>query len=215
MDFTTVLLGIGLLPIGYLGIGYLFHSVVFPETKPDPETYFEIGDQFGSDRVGDQITVIGEKGEDLLVELRFAPHAEGPPLHVQTGWDETFKAVSGTLGLIVHGEEKELEPGEEFTVRRGVPHKPYNPTGEPIVCQANMPTQFVVYLSQVYGYIDEDEKNMEPPRMIFQMALFNQYFDSYLGEGPPVFIQKALNFFLIPIARLMGYRSFYEKHRIQ
>ena len=77
-----------------------------------------------------------------------------------------------------------------------------------------MPAQFVVYLSQIYGYMDEDEKNARPPRMIFQMALSNQYFDSYLGEGPPVWLQKMLNFLIIPLARLMGYKSFYEKFRV-
>lgn len=214
MSFTTVLLGLGLVVVGYLLIGYLFHSVIFPETKPNPGAYFEPGDSFGSENVGDEITVVDEKGDDLIVEIRFAPHAEGPPLHIQTGWDETYRVVSGTLGLTVEGENKKLEPREEYTIRRGVPHKPHNPTDEPVVCRVGMPTEFVVYLSQVYGFMDEDERNAEPPRMIFQMALFNQYFDSYLGEGPPVFIQKALNFFLIPIARLMGYRSFYEKYRI-
>lgn len=214
MSFTTVLLGIVLIIVLYLAIGYFFHFVIFPETKPDPENYFEPGDSFGSDEVGDEITVVDRDGDDLIVEIRFGPHAEGPPLHIQTEWDETFRATSGTLGLVVDGKQKRLEPGDEFTVRRGVPHKPYNPTDQPAVCEANMPAQFVVYLSQVYGYMDEDEKNAEPPRMIFQMALFNQYFDSYLGEGPPVFIQKVLNFFLIPIARLMGYKSFYERYRI-
>jgi hypothetical protein len=29
------------------------------------------------------------------------------------------------------------------------------------------------------------------------MALFNQHFDSYLGEGPPVAIQKFINFLKI------------------
>lgn len=214
MSYTTVLLGIGLVVVIYLTIGYFFHLVIFPETRPDPRTYFEPGDSFESEVQNDKITVIDQDGDDLLVEIQFGPHAEGPPVHIQTGWDETYRVVSGTLGLIVDGERKELEPGEEFTIRRGVPHKPHNPTDEPVVCRVGMPTEFVVYLSQVYGYMDEDEKNIEPPRMIFQMALFNQHFDSYLGEGPPVFVQKALNFFFIPIARLMGYRSFYEKYRI-
>lgn len=214
MSYTTVLLGIGLIVVLYLAIGYLFHLVIFPETRPDPETYFESGDSFESEVQNDKITVLDQDGDDLLVEIRFGSHAEGPPVHIQTGWDETFRVVSGTLGLIVNGERKELGPGEEFTVRHGVPHKPHNPTDEPVVCRAGMPTEFVVYLSQAYGYMDEDEKNIEPPRMIFQMALFNQYFDSYLGEGPPVLVQKVLNFMIIPLARLMGYQSFYEKYRI-
>lgn len=214
MTISTILLGFALAIAAYLALGYLFHGVLSPEQTPDPDTYFDAGDTFGSERVGDQITILERQHDGFAVELQFGPHAEGPPMHIQTGWDETFRAVSGKLGLIVDGETKILAPGEEFTVERGVPHKPYNPTDEPIVCRTVMPAAFVVYLSQVYGFIDEDERNMKPPRMIFQMALFNQYFDSYLAEGPPVSVQKVLNFLLRPLARLMGYRSYYEKYRV-
>ncbi|MDR8394546.1 cupin domain-containing protein [Aliifodinibius sp. S!AR15-10] len=209
-----ILLGIGLFIASYLSIGYFFHLIIFPEIRPAPHTYFEPGSQFGSEMLGDTLTVVSRENGDYRLKLQFAPGGEGPPLHIQTGWDETFKVESGNLGLLVNGEEKILEPGEDYTIRRGIPHKPYNPTDETVVCEVVMPAQFAVYLSQVYGYIDEDEKNMQPPAMIFQMALFNQYFDSYLGEGPPVFVQKALNFLIIPAARMIGYKSFYEKFRI-
>ena len=46
----------------------------------------------------------------------------------------------------------------------------------------------------------------------FQMAMFTQYFDSYLGEGPPVMIQKSLYFLLVPLARGLGYKSYYKKY---
>jgi len=77
------------------------------------------------------------------------------------------------------------------------------------------PEKFAVYLSQVYGYMDESEENMKPPKVIFQMAMFNQYFDSYLEEGPPVSIQKFQNFLLVPLARLRGYKSYYQKYEIK
>jgi hypothetical protein len=64
------------------------------------------------------------------------------------------------------------------------------------------------------AYLEENPDNATPPQIIFQMALFNQYFDSYLGEGPPVFVQKVQNFLIVPLARLMGYQSYYENYRI-
>ncbi|MDZ7694293.1 MAG: cupin domain-containing protein [Balneolaceae bacterium] len=209
-----ILLGIGLFVASYLSVGYLFHLIILPETKPDLKNYFEPGDDFESERGGNKIEVLSQEGNKLRIKLTFYPHAEGPPVHIQTGWDEYYKILSGELTLTLEGEQKKLGPGEEITIPRGVPHKPSNPTDEPVVCEVIMPAQFVVYLSHIYGYMDEDKKNGEPPRMIFQMALSNQYFDSYLGEGPPVWLQKTLNFLLIPLARLMGYKSFYEKYRI-
>jgi mannose-6-phosphate isomerase-like protein (cupin superfamily) len=213
--FSMVLLGIGLLLVGYLSIGYFFHLVIFPETKPDPDSCFEPGDVIKTETGGNKLKVLSRRNDHLHLELTFEPGAEGPPPHIQTGWDEKYKILSGELTLWYDGENKKLEPGEEITIPRGVPHKPCNPTDEPVVCEVLMPAQFVIYLGQVYGYIDENEKNAQPPRMIFQMAMLNQYFDSYLGEGPPVWVQKVLNFLLIPLARLLGYRSFYEKYRLR
>ncbi|MFH5832066.1 cupin domain-containing protein [Halalkalibaculum sp. DA3122] len=209
-----ILLGIGLFIASYLSVGYLFHLIIFPETRPDPERYFEPGDVFETRRGGNKLEVLSREGDNLQLKLTFNPNANGPPVHIQTKWDEYYKIRSGELTLTMDGEEQKLGPGEEITIPRGVPHKPSNPADEPVVCEVIMPAQFVVYLSQIYGFMDEDEKNAEPPRMIFQMALSNQYFDSYLGEGPPVWLQKILNFLLLPAARLMGYKSFYEKYRI-
>lgn len=210
-----ILLGIGLLLVGYLAIGYLFHLVIFPETKPDPDSYFEPGDVIKSETQRNKIKVLSKGNDHLRLELTFYPGAEGPPPHIQTEWDEKYKVLSGELSLLLDGEEKKLAPGDEITIPRGIPHKPSNPSDETVVCEVIMPAQFVLYLGQAYGYMDEDEKNAQPPRMIFQMAMLNQYFDSYLGEGPPVWVQKVLNFLLIPLARLLGYKSFYEKYRLR
>lgn len=210
MIFFSILI----LVSSYLSIGYLFHFVIFPETKPDFKTYFETGDVIKSDRGGTQHEVQKLQRDKIHLTSTFAPHAEGPPVHIQTGWDEKYKVLSGILTLRMDGENRKLQSGEEVLIPRGVPHKPSNPSDEPVVCEIIMPAQFAVYLSQLYGYMDDDERNAKPPRMILQMALTNQYFDSYLGEGPPIWVQKVLNFLILPAARLMGYQSFYEKYRI-
>ncbi len=199
----------------YLLLGHFLHRVVFPEKRPDARRYLNEGDSFGSASVGDKISVVERLNGQVRLKLEFAPEAEGPPMHIQTGWDETFKTISGTLGLIVDGEKIMLQPGKAFTVKKGAAHKPYNPTDKPVAVDVVMPADFALGLSQVYGYMDEDEQNMQPPKVIFQMAMFNQYFDSYLAEGPPVAVQKAVNFVLIPIARLLGFKSYYDKFRIK
>ncbi len=210
-----ILWWIGGIIVGYLSIGYLFHLVLFPETKPNPQNYLKTGDLLKTETGGNEIKMLGWENDDVILQLTFDPGAEGPPVHIQTEWDEYYKVLEGQLSLWYDGETKKLSEGEEITIPRGIPHKPFNPTDDPVVSKGKMPAQFVMYLDQIYKYMDEDERNAEPPRMIFQMAVSNQYFDSYLGEGPPVWVQKFLNFLLIPLARLMGYQSFYEKYRIR
>jgi hypothetical protein len=46
-----------------------------------------------------------------------------------------------------------------------------------------------------------------------QLALLStEGFDSYLAEGPPVFVQKAVFFFTTPLARLLGFKSYYPQY---
>jgi hypothetical protein len=49
------------------------------------------------------------------------------------------------------------------------------------------------------------------PAVMLQMSLFNQYFDSWLAQGPPIGIQKLSGFILRPLARISGYRSYYPE----
>ncbi|MFH5832067.1 cupin domain-containing protein [Halalkalibaculum sp. DA3122] len=214
-SLKRVLLGILLVLASYLSVGYFLHLIVFPEARPDIETYFEPGDVIDSEAGGTTLTVERQEGDHLILTLEVAPHSEGPPLHIHTGWEETFIIESGKINLHVNGEEKVLEAGERFTVLPGTPHRPYNSFDEPaVISGVAMPAQFVVYLNQAYGFLEEDPDNATPPEIIFQMAMFNPYFDSYLGEGPPVMVQKVQNFLLVPLARLMGYKSYYEKYKL-
>lgn len=200
---------------GYLLIGYLFHRVIFPEDLPDPHGYFKPGDTIGSREGGTEFTVLGREGDKLRMKLEFAPGADGPPPHIHTEFDELYAVEEGKIDLEVDGETHTLGPGEELNIPKGVPHKPSNPYEErAVIHDAVISEQFMVYLDQAYKFMDENEKNTKTHRMILQISLLNKYFDSFLAEGPPVFVQKILNFCLRPLARLLGYRTFYPKYRV-
>lgn len=201
---------------GYLVIGYLLHLVIFPENLPDPHGYFKPGDTIGSREGGTEFTVLGREGDRLRMKLEFAPGADGPPPHIHTGFDELYAVEEGKIDLQVDGEIHTLGPGDELNIPKGVPHKPSNPYDErAVIRDATIPEQFMVYLDQAYKFMDEDAKNTKTYRMILQMSLMNKHFDSFLAEGPPVFVQNILNFLLRPLARLLGYRTFYPKYRIR
>ncbi len=202
----------GLLLIMYLAVGYLFHLVIFPERTPDVLTYFEPGDILYSEKGGNTMTIIGQEEDIVHMEMTLLPFAEGPPVHYHTGFEETFIVESGTLTILANGVEHTMEPGEQITIPKGMVHKPYNPTGDTVVVRGDIPVEFVVYLNQVYGYMDESENNMRPPKVILQMAMFGKRFDSHRPEDPPLLVRKPVNFMIVPLARLLGYRSYYEQY---
>ncbi len=202
--------------IGYLSIGYLLHRIVFPEKLPDVATYFREGDILRSEWEGFTQQVVQLEADKVYCTLTIDPYAPGPPLHIHRTFDERFESFDRPLSLRVGRDTIVLQPGESYLIPRGTPHKPFNPTGDTIRLTMEpfaFPETFAFALSQVYGYFDESEANQQPPRVLLQMALFNQYFDSYRAEGaPPVAVQRAMNFLLVPMARGLGYRSWYERY---
>jgi hypothetical protein len=63
--------------------------------------------------------------------------------------------------------------------------------------------------------MDNNADFAKSAKTMFQMAMFQQAgFDSYIADGPPVFIQKMTGFVANPLARLFGLRSYYEKYDV-
>jgi hypothetical protein len=112
---------------------------------------------------------------------------------------------------------KKLKPGEVLHIPKGTPHQPFNETADTIKLKGTFafPEKFAYALPHVYGVMDNDPDFVNSPAVILQMALFQDAgFDSYLAEGPPVFIQKTMGFIVTPIARLAGYKSYYKEYDI-
>jgi mannose-6-phosphate isomerase-like protein (cupin superfamily) len=202
----------------YLVIGALLDRAVFPEADPGADYYPREGQVFVSQSEGFQQTVLKHENGLVWVELVLEPHAAGPPEHIHTTFPEKFIVAEGTLSLMVDGEKKTLRAGETLLVPPGTPHKPFNETDAPVVVRGPfapeyaIPEQFSVFLTQAYGFFDESEAHGRPPKALLQMSRFSPKYDSWLA-GPPVFLQKGLYFAIGPTARLLGYRTFYEKYK--
>ena len=160
-----------ILLLAYLGIGYFLHLVVFPEYQPDISNYFKPGDEFYSKEEGLRQTVIKQENGKVYCRIEIEPQAEGPPVHIHTKFDEVFIGGDHPLNIIVGKEEKVLNPGVEMVIPKGTPHKPYNKSDSTVMLimteNAAFPEDFAVYLSQVYGFMDESTDNMKPPNVIF------------------------------------------------
>jgi mannose-6-phosphate isomerase-like protein (cupin superfamily) len=68
-----------------------------------------------------------------IVEIRLAPHCDGPLQHRHAQHDEGFYVVSGTARFTVGSTVYEAPPGTLVMVPPGVPHTFANPGDEPLV----------------------------------------------------------------------------------
>ncbi len=213
-----LLLGILGFALAYILIGTLLDKVVFPEAQPGSDYYPREGQVFVSKSEGFRQTILKRENGFVWTELVLEPYAPGPPEHIHTSLSENFIVTEGTLSLLVNGEKKLLRSGESFLVNPGTPHKPFNETDSPVVIKPPLtpeyalPEQFAVFLTQAYGFFDESESNSQPPTALLQMLRFSPKYELWLAS-PPVPLQKAFFFVIGPTARLLGYRTHYEKYK--
>jgi len=212
LRFLGILVGIAALT----WIAAFLFDRVRPE-PPAPDSYYpSVGDVLRSRAEGFSSRVVKADREHIWVELRLAPHAPGPPAHVHTTFAEDFFVAKGALSLRVGHEVKVLHAGEQFKVEPGVVHQPFNATDEevivrgPLTPEYALPRDFVLFLSQIYGFIDESPANAQPPAILLQMSLLGPRHDSWMAS-PSIAVQRVRNALLRPIARMLGYRSYYAR----
>jgi mannose-6-phosphate isomerase-like protein (cupin superfamily) len=188
---------------------------------PVPESYYPVvGQVLHSKAEGFSSRVIKTDSENTWLELTMAPHAAGPPVHIHTTFAEDFAVARGTLSLRVGGEIVLVGPGEHYRVPTGVPHQPFNATDDevivrgPLTPQYALPRGFVLFLSQMYGFMDEAPAHKRPPALIFQISLLGPKYDSWLA-APPVALQRFQYALIRPIARLLGYQTCYARYAPQ
>lgn len=194
----------------------LLDRLVFPEPDLPPSAYLTVGQVFHSETEGITQRVVKIDDEHIWSELMLHPNAPGPPAHVHTTFAERFIVAEGEVSMEVNGEIKVLRAGEEFLVEPGVAHRPFNASDReaivrgPTTAPYALPRDFGVFLTQVYGFFDESPANARPPRVVLQMSRFTPRYDSWIG-GPPVLLQRGLFWIVGPFARVLGYRSYYER----
>ncbi|HEX6280288.1 MAG TPA: cupin domain-containing protein [Pyrinomonadaceae bacterium] len=199
----------------YLIVGIAI-NFAFPEKQPDLNGYFKPGDRLVSRFEGFDQTVLGVDGDWLRTRLEVAPMAAGPPEHFHEHFAETFSVRSGSLSIVVNGEKKTLKEGESITIPPMTRHKPFNETNETVIVETDdpktIPVKFAYILSQLYGFMDTYPDGPPVPAMIMQLSTYGNEADSWLADGPPLGVQKAMRVLLAPTARLMGYSNHYEQY---
>ncbi|MEO5857621.1 MAG: cupin domain-containing protein [Pyrinomonadaceae bacterium] len=196
-------------------LGGIAINVISPSKMPDLAGYFKPGDRLVSRFEGFDQTVISVDGEWLHTRLEVAPMAGGPPEHFHEHFAETFTVKSGTMSILVDGEKRTLKAGETITIPPMTLHKPFNETNETVIVESDdpktIPVKFAYILSQLYGFMDTYPDGPSVPAMVMQLSTYGSEADSWLADGPPLGVQKAMRVALAPTARLMGYSNHYEQ----
>ena len=200
----------------YLIVGLVIHHWIFPVHNPDFNGYFRSGTSFTSNLEGLTQTVVKVENGLLTTEVTLEPNSKGPVIHTHEKFDEVFTVKAGVLSMQFGDEVRKLGVGQTLIIPKNTPHKPFNETDSAVVVTSVMPVDFGYCLSQIYPFWDENESNTKPPKILFQLAVFGDKFDSYpTVDAPPKPVLKAMKFLLAPTARLMGYKNFNEQYRPQ
>lgn len=145
--------------------------------------------------------------------------------HVHLDWTETFSITEGQAGCRVGDRTRSAAAGEVVEMAPGLPHvHPWNEGGE--VLTYTQVTRFarpcpdaaadtVRTFATFYGLAREgktmpDGTPKDPLQLAASLALLMRH-GGYLAGIPPV-VQRVLFGGLAWVARLLGYRPWYERH---
>lgn len=141
-----------------------------------------------------------------ILELRgtLPPHREGPPLHVHHLEDEEGAVTAGTLSVEVGGQRIDVLPGDVARLPRGVPHRWWNETGQPLAF--NGTARPVVgldrYLQAVFEVLNAGRPNRPPLFYLAHVSLRHRRTQTVLFM--PRYVQAPLFWLLVVIGTLVG-----------
>jgi quercetin dioxygenase-like cupin family protein len=72
---------------------------------------------------GYRVRFVRNDGDVLEMEAQYAGRGDLPPDHFHPSQDEHFEVLEGAVRVVLAGEERRFEAGEDFDVPAGTPHR--------------------------------------------------------------------------------------------
>lgn len=135
------------------------------------------------------------------------------PLHKHLRCEERFEVVSGQLGVLLDGERRVLEVGEQVVIPPGTPHTFWNAGDGKLrfITDVRPPGDLQTYWETVFGLAQAGKVGRNGLPNLLQLAVVAPLADSYDPKVPTV-LMKLMLAVLGTIGRLLGYRAKYEKY---
>ncbi|MDY6765394.1 MAG: cupin domain-containing protein [Halobacteria archaeon] len=155
----------------------------------------------------------GEDGDYFVCEIRYGTDTKHFPEHVHPRQEKTFKVLEGELTVVMGGDERILQAGEEITIPEGTPHYIRTSTdSETRVLYHARPALAQDAIFRTMAALAQDGKTNDEgiPGMLQLAVIMDGYSGNVYLTSPPVVVQKALFKILAPIGRLLGYKADYS-----
>jgi mannose-6-phosphate isomerase-like protein (cupin superfamily) len=153
-------------------------------------------------------------GAAVLFETFVQPDGFVAAAHVHPKQHERFQIVSGTLGLIVGGEEIVLGPGRTATVPAGAPHRFWNAGDEEVRfrCEVRPALRFEQLLETMFALAADGKTNGKGmPNPLRLAVIARAHFDVVRLPFPPILVQRFGLALGAPLGRLVGYGPTYVR----
>jgi mannose-6-phosphate isomerase-like protein (cupin superfamily) len=180
----------------------------------------EVGTKIENPTTGEGITWVETAattdGSLLAFDLELRSDAALAAEHRHVEQTETFRVLSGRIGISVGGDEQELGPGEEMTVPVGVAHRWWPTGGDGAVIRVELrpALRTEIFFETFFGLGRDGKTNSKGIPGLLQVAVAY----SELGAScpqlvkPPVPVQRLILTPLAPIGKLLGRRASYPTY---
>ena len=177
------------------------------------------GQKFSNPTTGELVEILETSRETQGQYVRFRttlPQGKGFEVaHIHTSADETFEVVSGQLSYKLGKESGKIGAGDSITLPRGQAHAHWNADPEPLVMIQTISPCYDTdrFLETLFGLAMDGRLDAKGQPPFLQVMLWIRELESktYLAAIPQG-VQNFLAVVLSPLAKRLGYRSFYEKY---
>ena len=175
------------------------------------------GDKIENARTGQRMiftkTWAETNGTQLQIECFSPVTAAREPEHIHPYQENRFHVLSGELWFCINGEDRVAYAGETITIPKNVPHYFWNSgNAEAHYIQEFYPALKIDSFFQTFFALARDGKlNKKGAPNFFRASLIMLAFNKEIRLSKPKWIlQKTLFQMLTPVAKLLGYQSYYE-----
>lgn len=143
-----------------------------------------------------------------------APDAAELPGHVHTRKPETFRAVEGTFTVVVEGEPRHLDAGEQLTVAPGQEHFFRNDTDDYVAFYAELPWKKTLDTQLTVSGLDHEGAFGDPygePGFLQGLVMGEALQDGTTITVAPKPVQRVMWATIGRAAKAMGYRAIDER----